>query len=91
MKRNENKKEKMKINENKWKNENKKAPGNELNHEWKQINTQRMIKICEHWRPPHSKHELGSGDWVETPTKNAKPFQTVQHEPLINMWKRHKP
>ena len=41
-----------------------------------------MIKICEHWRPPYSKHEFGSGDWAENPTKkNAKPFQTVQHEP----------
>ena len=54
-----------------------------------------MIKICEHWRPPYSKHELGSGDWVETPTKKwqnrSKPFN-MNHKHVkttwtINMWK----
>ena len=55
-----------------------------------------MIKICEHWRPPYSKHELGSGDWVETPTKKwqnrSRPFN-MSHKHAkttwtINMWKQ---
>ena len=54
-----------------------------------------MIKICEHWRPPNSKHELGSGDWVNTPTKKwqnrSRPFN-MNHKHVkttwtINMWK----
>ena len=66
------------------------------NKPWmKTINTQRMIKICEHWRPPYSKHKLGSGDWVETPTKKwqnrSRPFN-MNHKHVkttwtINMWK----
>ena len=55
-----------------------------------------MIKIWEHWRPPYSKHELGSGDWVETPTKKwqnrSRPFN-MNHKHVkttwtINMWNK---
>ena len=48
-----------------------------------------MIKICEHWRPPYSKHELGSGDWVETPTKKwqnrCRPFN-MNHKHVKTTW-----
>ena len=54
-------------------------------------NTQRMIKICEHWRPPYSKHELGSGDWVETPAKKNGKTVPDRSTWTINMWKRHEP
>ena len=42
-------------------------------------------KICEHWRPPYSKHELGSGDWIETSRENSKtaPDRSTW---TINMW-----
>ena len=53
-------------------------------------------KICEHWRPPYSKHELGSGDWVETPREKwqnrSRPFNMnykhVKTTWTINKWKK---
>ena len=48
-----------------------------------------MIKICEHWRPPYSKHELGSGDWLETPREKwqnrSRPFN-MNHKHVKTTW-----
>ena len=58
-----------------------------------------MIEICEHWRPPYSKHEFGSGDWVETSREKwqnrSRPFNMnnkhVKATLTINMWQQHEP
>lgn len=78
-------------NEHKWKNNKLKGTRNEINHEWQQENTQLMIKVCEHWRPPwsYSKHELGSGDCAEKPlgTKWQNRSRLINVNKIISMWK----